>query len=308
MLFAAVLAPMANLDAQNPISQNVDRAQLLRNSQLGLREPESSVAAEEEQIAASPNDPDLGEQAILKRSSRYQPWTFFAAIPISYTSNVALSSMNEQGDVLFTPSVGISFSPKLTRTLFANISVSQQFFYYDRFDDLDFGSFDFRAGLNYSIPQWRNLIVRADYAFNRLTSGDGLDDEFYTSHSLNFGAEMPFRLGRAQQLSVGVDLSFNLDSDPEGPGRHEYGAFAAYSLALTRSFSLGAGLRLAVRDYVEGDRTDLSASFALNASYRITRWLSANASASFASNESNQEGFDYDVANLGGAFSLTLRF
>ncbi len=305
-MFGAV----AHARGQNPISQDVDRARLLRNSQPDLRDSgeSGSTTSDEEQIAASPNDPDLGEQAILKRSVRYQPWTFYASAPISYTSNVALSRTNEQDDLLFTPSLAISFSPRITRTLFANISVGQQFFYYDRFDGLDFGSFDFRAGLNYSVPQWRNLILRLDYAFNRLTSGDGLDDEFYTSHSLDLGAELPFRIGRAQQLSVGADLSFNLDSDPDGPGRHEYGAFAAYSLALTRAFSLSAIVRLAVRDYVETGRTDVGGTFALNANYRITKWLSANAGANFATNDSNREVFDYDVANLGGALSLSLRF
>lgn len=304
---ACVLVPSAW--AQTPISQNVDRAQLLRNQQPSVRDSsEAGSDADEEQIAASPNDPDLGEQAILKRSDRYQPFTFFASLPISYTSNVALARTNEQDDVLFTPSVGLSYVPRITKNLFANVTVGQQFFYYDRFDDLDFGSFDARAGLSYLLPQVHDLVLRADFAFNRLTFDDDLDDEFFSSHSLNLGVEMPFRFGRAQQLSLGVDLSFNLHADPEGPGRHDFSAFAAYSLALSRSVSLGAVARVAVRDYVENDRSDLSGIFALSVNYRITKSLTASASANYATNDSNRDVFDYDVANVGAALALTLRF
>ncbi len=309
ILCAIAIGTVAHANAQDSIIRSVDRAELLRTGQPTAPDStEEGSPSDSEQIAASPNDPDLGEQAILKRSTRYEAWTFYAAIPVSYTSNVALSRTNEQDDLLFTPSVGLTFAPRLARNLYGNISVGQQFFYYDRFDDLDFGSFDARAGLSYSLPQWHNLILRADYAFNRLTSGDGLDNAFFTNHSLNLGAEVPFRFGRAQQLSLGVDLSFNLEADPEPPGRHDYSAFAAYSFLLTRSFSASAVARVAVRDYVETDRTDVSGIFAVSANYRLTKWLSANASANYVVNRSNQEVFDYDVANVGAALSLVFRF
>jgi hypothetical protein len=67
-------------------------------------------------------------------------------------------------------------------------------------------------------------------------------------------------------------------------------------------------MRLAVRDYVQGARTDVSGIFALGASYRFTKWLSANAISTFATNDSNQDVFDYNVANVGGAVALTFRF
>jgi hypothetical protein len=302
------VATLATSLAQSPISQNVDRAQLLRNQQPGLREgsPSSGEGADGEAVA-SPNDPDLGEQAILKRADEYQPWTLLIAAPISYTSNVALVSTGEKGDALFTPSFGLSYAPRITKTLFANFSIGQQYFYYDRFSELNFGSFDARAGLFYTLPQFHNLSLRADYAYNRLTSDDSFN-EFYSSHSLNFGAEIPFRFGRAQQISVGVDLSFNIASDPDEPGRHDFSSFVAYSVNLTRALNLNAIARLAVRDYTESDRTDVSGIFALSANYRLTRWLSLSASGSYAVNDSNRDVFDYEVANIGGAVSVTFKF
>jgi hypothetical protein len=291
--------------AQNP-TQAVDRAQLLR-AQPSLRdEPASDDADGAETVAASPNDPDLGEQAILKRSERYRAFTFYASTPISYTSNVALARTNEQEDLLFTPSVGVAYAPKITSTLYGNFSIGQQFFHYDKFSELDFGSLDARAGLTYLAPKLRNLLLRADYAYNRLTS-DGYD-EFFSNHSLNFAAELPFRIGRAQQISVGADASISIASSPDEPARHDFSPFVAYAVKLTRELTVTAVGRVAWREYVEGDRSDVSGILALSATYRFTEAFSANAIATFATSDSNQDAFDYDVANVGLALSLAVRF
>jgi hypothetical protein len=208
ILAAILLAGIQSATAQNP-TQAVDRAQLLR-AQPTLRDEPATDGDDEETVAASPNDPDLGEQAILKRSERYRAFTVYASVPLSYTSNVALSRTGEQEDLLFTPNVGFAWAPKLTSNLYGNISLGQQFFEYDEFSELNFGSLDMRAGFTYIVPQLRNLLLRADYAYNRLTS-DGYH-EFFWNHSLNFAAEMPFRIGRAQQISVGFDTSFSIDA------------------------------------------------------------------------------------------------
>lgn len=294
--------------AQNPGSAQ-DRAALTRTG-VGLRDDptDDETGSDSSHAVASPNDPDLGEQAILKRAENYQPWTFFAAAPFSYTSNVALTRSGEQSDLLFTPAVGITYAPRLTKTLYANISVAQQFFYYDEFDGFNFASFDLRAGLVYVLPQFHNLVLRADYDFNRLTAEDDLGDEFFANHSLNFGAELPFRIGRAQQVSVGADLSFSVAASPDPPARHDYSGFVGYQVNLTRDLTLSAVGRLAVRDYVEGDRTDVSAIFGLNANYRFNKWLSVGANTNFATNWSNQSVFEYDVFNIGGAVSVNVRF
>ncbi len=308
VLLLTVFAIFGSAYAQSPSGQILDRSELLR-TQPALRDDPTSdeTGTDDANAVASPNDPDLGEQAILKRSEKYQPFTVAVSVPFSYTSNVALTPRGEKDDILFTPAVGVSFTPRITSTFFASFSVGQQYFYYDRFPDLDFGSFDVRAGLSYVLPKLRNLVLRADYDYNRLTSDDGFD-EFFSNHGLTFGAELPFRIGRAQQISVGTDISFSLAADPEQPARHDYSAFAAYSVNLTRALTLSGLARLAVRDYVEGDRTDVSGIFALSVNYRFTKWLSASASSTLATSDSNQDVFDYDVGNLGAALSLTFKF
>ncbi|MDQ6656090.1 MAG: outer membrane beta-barrel protein [Verrucomicrobiota bacterium] len=303
---AAAFFP-AEIHAQGQGGQAVERAQLLR-TQAALRdEPPGTTEGGDSAAPASPNDPDLGDQAILKRAEHYRAFTVYASAPVSYTSNVALSRSNEQGDVLFTPGIGISYAPRFSPTFFGNFSVGQQFFLYDRFDGLDFGSFDLRAGLSYVLPNVHNLLLRADYDYNRLTGSQSFD-AFFTSHSIVLGAEVPFRIGRAQQVSVGTDLSFVLAADPDQPARHDFSVFAAYQVNLTRALTASVVGRLAVREYVEGSRRDVSGTLALGLNYRFTEWLSANAVSTLATSDSNQDVFDYEVANIGAALSLAFRF
>jgi hypothetical protein len=289
----------------------VDRAQLLRN-QFQTQSPfvpsVSPSGVEEGRAAASPNDADLGEQQILKQTEQYRAFTASVAAPFYYTSNVALARDGEVGDILTAPAVGLFYEPRITRTLYGLVDVRQQFFYYNQYNGFDFGSFDVEAGLTYYLPQFYNLILRGKYDFNRLTSSDRVLDEFYSNHSLIVGAELPFRFGRAQQLSVGADANISVAADHESPRRNDYEVFLGYSLHLTRSFSLDSAGRLVVRDYYHGDRTDLSEIFALSANLRLTPWWTMSAISSFAASRSNHSVFDYNVANVGGAIAFSLKF
>ena len=306
-LLVSVFAVLSQSHAQSPGGQITDRADLLR-SQPTLREDpyEPITGTDATHADASPNDPDLGEQAILKRQEHYRAFSVSVAAPFFYTSNVALVRSGEEDDVIFGPEIGLTYAPRITRTLYANFSVEQQQFFYSRFGEFDFGSFDARAGLTYHLPQLRNLLLRGEYNFNRLTS-DGFDD-FFTDHALFVNAELPFRIGRAQQVSLGTSAEFLLDADPEAPGRHDFEGYVGYSVALTRALTLNAVGRIAVRDYREGDRTDVSEVLALSATYRFNKWISASATSTLAWNQSSEDVFEYEVANVGGALAFSCRF
>jgi hypothetical protein len=306
-LLFTLVATLSPAYAQSPGGQIVDRADLLRTQPTLRLDPYAPVTGPDATHAdASPNDPDLGEQAILKRQEHYRAFNVSVSSPFFYTSNVALVRSGEEDDVIFGPEIGLSYTPRLTRTLFANFSIEQQQFFYSRFGELDFGSFDARAGLTYHLPQLRNLTLRGEYNYNRLTS-DGFDD-FFSDHAILLNAELPFRIGRAQQVSVGTSAEFVIESDPEGPGRHDFDGYVGYSVALTRALTLNAVGRIAVREYREGDRTDVSEVLALSATYRFNKWLSASATSTLAWNQSDEEVFEYDVANVGGALGFSYRF
>ena len=285
-----------------------DRSQLLRTPTSTTADPYSEEnGVDNGRAAESPNDPDIGEQEILKRIERYQPFSASVSTPFYYTSNVALTRNGEQGDLLVAPAVGVSYNPRITQTLFGSVSVSRQEFYYNKFTALDFGSFDFRAGLSCILPQAHNLVLRAEYNYNRLTFSNSFND-FFNNHSLFFSAELPFRIGRAQQISIGADTNLSLGASPSTPRRHEFDAYVGYSVSLTRSLSLGAVGRIFVRDYTNVNRTDVSEVFALTASYRITKYFYAGAATTFASSQSSASVFDYNVANIGGTLSLNFTF
>ena len=302
----AVVAPIAGLNAQQVSVQ--DRAQLLRSSSPPSTDPYSEEnGVQDGRALESPNDADIGEQEILKRIERYEPFTASVAVPFYYTSNVALVRSGEQSDVLVAPAVGVTYAPRFTRTLYGSFTIQRQEFYYDKFSALNFGSFDFRAGATYILPKAHNLMLRGEYDYNRLTFSNSFNS-FFENHSLFLGAELPFRFGRAQQLSLGVDTNVSLGSNPSAPQRDEFDVYLGYAVSLTRSLSVGAVGRVFARDYRSLSRTDVSEVLALTANYRINKYLSAGVATTFAWNQSDINVFDYEVANIGGAVSLSFKF
>lgn len=305
--FAAVIA-LAFVAQTTAQTQSVDRAELLRTqtgSPFGPAVTTSGV--DDGHAVSSPNDPDLGEQAILKRVEEYQPFTIAVGAPFYWTSNVALVSEGEEDDFLVAPSVMASYRPRITRTLYGDLTVSEQLFYYDRFDSFNFGSFDVATGLTYYLPQFHNLILHGGYHYNRLTEENSFDD-FFSNHTLQFSAELPFRFGRAQQLSIGTAVNISVTGEPEDPRRNDFEAYIGYSVKVTRGLTIDAAGRLVVRDYYHSGRADVSEILALSANYRVFKCVTASAISSLAANQSNQSVFDYKVANIGGAVALSIKF
>ena len=303
---AALILAGQSAQGQAPPGSAQNRAQLLG----GQPYPGASATPSTETegyAATSPSDKDIGEQEILKRKEEYKPFTISVFSPFYWTSNAALVSSGEQDDVLFAPGVSLMYQPRITETLYGQVGVVQQFFFYDQLTELNFASMDVIAGLVYYLPQFHNLSLRGYYDYNRLTDTDNFD-EIFVDNSIILNAELPFRIARAQQIFVGVNLNLSFHGNPESPRRNSYSLYANYDLALTRAFSLDAGFQFVVRDYYSGDRTDVNEILALSANYRIQDWLTVSALSSFSWNQSNHSVFDYSVANIGGGVALTLKF
>jgi len=260
------------------------------------------------EVPASPNDADLGDQQILKPAEAHQPFSALFTTPIFFTSNVALTNRGEASDLVVAPTVGAFYDSKLTQTLYAHIGAQEQVFYYDKYTSFNFGSLDCQAGLAYFMPGLHNLMLRAWYDFNRLTFADELGNEFFSNHQILLDAELPFKLGRAQQVSLGADANLSVGADHQFPRRNDYEAYVAYSVNLTRAFLIQAGGRVVVRDYHQNGRTDVSEILSASATYRFTNWGALSAISSFAHNEGNHTVFDYNVANVGGSLELSLKF
>jgi hypothetical protein len=303
---AVVILAGQPMRGQAPPGSAQNRAQLLgRQAYPG---PSATPGAETEGYpVTSPNDKDIGEQQILKRAEEYKPFTIWVYSPFYWTSNAALVSRGEQDDVLIAPGVTLMYEPRITDTLYAQVGVIQQFFFYDRLTELNFASLDVIAGFHYYLPQFHNLSLRGYYDYNRLTDTDNFH-EIFLDHSIILNAELPFRIARAQQFLAGVALNLSFEGNPQSPRRNNYSLYGSYDVALSRSFSLDAGFQFVTRDYYSGDRTDVNEILSVSANYRVRDWLTLSALSSFAWNQSNHSVFDYSVANIGGGVALTLKF
>jgi len=145
-------------------AQTADQAQLTREqAPSAFPSTVPPTGAEGGNVAAAPGDADLGEQQILKRTDEYQPFTISAGAPFYWTSNVALTRSGEQSDFVVAPAVAAFYEPRITSTLYGLVDVREQLFYYDQFDNFNFGSFDVEVGLRYFVPQWHNLLLRLEY-------------------------------------------------------------------------------------------------------------------------------------------------
>jgi hypothetical protein len=288
--------------------QALNRATISRDQEAMAALPSPSPGeVEGNYIVSSPNDADLGEQQILKRTEGYQPFVVSASIPFYWTSNVALTNSGEQSDFLVSPVVAIAYQPQIAKDVFAYVSVRQQMFYYGRLTEFDFGSFDVEVGITYTVRQIHDLVLHIGYDNNRLTDKNSFDD-FFANNIFAFSAEMPFRISRAQQLTAGFATNISMAGDPQGPRRHEFDWYAAYSAQVTRALNVGANVRLSLYDYVQTDRLDFTESVSLGATYSITKLISASALLSFSANQSNHSVFDYQVFDGGGAVSFSIRF
>jgi len=305
-LFCGALLFMAQGQTQAQTSANADRAQLLQSQTQPPLGPVPE-GVENGHVAASPNDADLGEQAILKRTAAYEPFTISVSSPVFYTSNVALTPNHELADIVEAPAIGIFYEPRFTRNLYGFVDVRQQMFFYDKYDSFNFGSFDAEAGLSYLEPRLHNLVVRVEYDFNRLTDDD-LDSAFFNNHQIIASAEVPFKLNRAEQIALGVDANWSIAADHQSPRRDDYEAYATYFANITRAFSLNAVGRIVLRDYHQNGRDDVSEIFSLDANYKLAPWCTISFISSLARSDSNQDAFDYSVANVGGGLSLVIKF
>jgi hypothetical protein len=102
----------------------VDRAQLFRaNAPPGPLVPSALSTEEQEYAPYSENNADLGTQRILQKIEEHKAWTVQLGLPIYYTSNVALVRNGEQSDAVFTPGMGVTYQPRITKTLYGEFSL-----------------------------------------------------------------------------------------------------------------------------------------------------------------------------------------
>ena len=275
---------------------------------LSLGEPpEATDSAAEPRAANAAGDGDLGVQSLLRAHDRPHPWSLFADGGFVYTTNVALTRRNTQDDFFFVGEGGASYERTLSPELSLSAAAREQYFAYDKFDQLDFGSLNVALALAYTAHRLDDTVLSAQLGFTRLTRRGLFDNEFYRNANLALGAQKVFSIGRAQLVSAGgdIDLGFSL---PHAAEREEFGLSAGYIVQITRHLSAQAGGRVAYFLYAATGREDFNVSGSAGLTYAFTPWCSLGATVSGTVDRSSRAVFDYDVLNSGASAFFRVRF
>lgn len=248
----------------------------------------------------------FGVQQLLRDAERQRLFRAFADVSAFVTNNVALTRREPRSDAFLLATLGFEFRRPLPHGLHLDASLRVATFRYNEFYQLDFTSVDAGLGVSYHTEKLGGLDFFARYNFNELYSVAS-DEGFFKNHTLTLGVQKAVAFSRAHYAFVGAagQLGF---ADPKIAERSELAAFAGYHLQATRHLEADLLYRYAFLFYSEGDRTDQNQTLSLGLRYRFTDWFSASASAYAGWNRSNEEVFDYNVANGGGGLTLSLQF
>lgn len=254
---------------------------------------------------SSPGDPDLGQQVILKKPEKAQPFSAYATFSGYYTSNAALTDRDTTDDFFGVGEIGVSYLPRISKDLTAEVTVRQADFRYADLDELDFESLNAGAGLTYiARPLW-DLAFSLRYNYNRLTDGND-HREFFKNQTLSLSVLKTFSFSKAHYGYVGYSSVFGW-SDPVAPQRDEHGVFLGYRANLTRALSADLYYRVAYFDYVNA-RHDWNQTLVAMLKLDVTRWLSVSVSTSGGWNNSNRNVFDYAAFNAGFSLGAAVTF
>jgi len=256
---------------------------------------------------SSPGDSDLGQQLILKRNEKVQPFRFSIDSSEFWTDNAANARAGKKEDWFYSGGVSFSYQPRIGKRFFFDSSLGEHWYRYSKLSELDFESGEASAGLIVIMPELANSILYANYYYNRITQGLG-DSPIYTTQSIRVGAQKVFLIDRLQSANVGIQSSFSLETDPVALRRHEYSFNTGYNYKIMRDLIFSITYRASYYDYFKADRQDWYHSFGAALSYQPREWFEIAASYNYTLNRSNRSEFDYDSQLAGPSITAKIRF
>jgi hypothetical protein len=254
---------------------------------------------------ASSDDDSFGTQVILKSKERVRTFAITGDTSIFYTSNVALTRSGEIHDTFAVANAGMSWSPRVSPQLEAQLAAHASIFRYHDTSALDFENLGFGAGVFWTPEHFGGVALFAHYDFIELLNRHS--EEILSDHEFTVGAQKVFSLGRGQTFTIGATAMAGI-TDPEIVRRQQVGIFVGYHLQLTRALETELFYRVAGYFYDAAHRSDLNQVLSWNLRYRVATWADLNAFVSYGNNRSDDATFDYGVATGGGGLGVTIRF
>lgn len=279
-------------------------AQDLSLDERGLEE-ENRFAPE------SDGDADLGQQVILKEAHKAQPFRFNADAYLFWTDNASQVRRGAEEDTFGGWRVEALWQPQITGNLYGGVGVSQDWFLYDKQENLDFETFETTAGLYYVVPELANSILMLQYQYQRLTHHS---DPLVDTHSIRFGIQKTLQLDRRNSLIFGLLADWDVQTDVDDFKRNEYSADVAWRFKLMPDLSFVLDYRYTCFDYqlkrlvFDRGRVDNLHTLALTLLYSPRPWLEIYGGCTFSFNRSNFTYYDYDATNAGGGFGARIKF
>ena len=306
LALALLLSISAPALPQGAIQRAATEADVSRSEMMGTI-TQRIFAQDPDYAPPSPADEDLGEQRLLVPSERYKAFTLFANASEFYTSNAYLSNGGAQSDWFTALQFGGAWVPRITGSLYGEVTALQQLYRYANFNGLNFNSLDLGAGLLYPIRQLDDLTVFARYNYNLLTN-DASNQSLFYQQTIRLGLQKPFVFSRAHSGTLGFLTDINLNGWPDYAVRNRFALLAGYQVNLTRVLQANLFYQVAYFPFVETSRQDLNQIVSAGLSLNLSPRFSITASVSGSFNNSNEDYYNYSVLNTGAGISANIKF
>ena len=205
----------------------------------------------------SPADSDLGVQQILGYYEGLPPLKFSFETSVNYTNNAPAEIPPDDGPSWFSASrLNVSWAPRITYGWFADIGVAAEVFRFESSKAVDFENFEPHLGVLKSIPELDDMIFFSRYEYQRITSGNS-SDRNYSAQRIRTGFQKDFLLTPNQQLSTGVDASFDITASDDIEKRNEYSLVLNYTYWLADRLSAKLSWTGSAWDFKDNGRQDL---------------------------------------------------
>ena len=306
LFVGATFLVASSLYAQDSANPAIEQSRLFPRTippTSGNLSPDGIALPEGETTTSS--DDSFGAQEMLKRDEKIPEFTLGASASLFYTSNVALTHVDQHSDAFFVGDAAFSWTPQIRPQLQFQFGGAASIFRYFDTSSLDFESLGVGTGFTWTPANTWGLAFTVRYDFSELL--DKHSDQILQDHEFSFAAQKIVVLGRSHSLNFGVLGSVGI-SDPFAEQRDQIGFAIGYHLQISRQLGADLGYRHSWYFYNASDRHDLNQVISLGLHYYIRPWASLNAYSSFATNYSNESAFKYDVFSGGGGVGLLIRF
>jgi hypothetical protein len=261
-------------------------------------------------------DSEFGEiEEITFKKSNLEPWRITLGGDVHYYDNIRsidllaptlAGVLSDEDDFVFRGGLAIEYTPLITENLFLDTSLSQEFYRFDKLNQLDFDYTAADLGMIYVVQSLRDLQLFARYRFEYLQTGT-FAGKLYSNHAAEFGAQQVHRFAPGQSVFGELKARLSLEASPDITEFDEYSVSLGYQWE-SDPFEVMVLYRFGYTDFGGIDRSDCNHALMVRGEYHFRDWLTFAADASFTSNDSDLNAFDYDTFGVGVGFSLQMSF